>query len=59
METGAIEDAETDLIIGADGAYSRVRKIMAKRSLFNYAQTYIEHGYVEISVPTGKNNKVS
>ncbi|XP_067209597.1 kynurenine 3-monooxygenase isoform X3 [Linepithema humile] len=57
METGAIEDVETDLIIGADGAYSRVRKIMAKRPLFNYAQTYIEHGYVEISVPSGKKNE--
>ncbi|XP_067209596.1 kynurenine 3-monooxygenase isoform X2 [Linepithema humile] len=58
METGAIEDVETDLIIGADGAYSRVRKIMAKRPLFNYAQTYIEHGYVEISVPSGKKNEL-
>jgi len=59
METGAIENAESDLIVGADGAYSRVRKIMAKRPLFDYAQTYIEHGYVEISVPSGKNNEVN
>ncbi|XP_050464153.1 kynurenine 3-monooxygenase [Cataglyphis hispanica] len=56
-KTGAIEDAEADLIIGADGAYSKVRKIMAKRPLFNCCQTYIEHGYVELSVPSGKNNE--
>lgn len=59
MKTGAMENADADLIIGADGAYSKVRKIMAKRSLFNCAQTYIEHGYVELSVPSGKNNEVS
>lgn len=59
MKTGTIEDAEADLIIGADGAYSKVRKIMAKRPLFNCTQTYIEHGYVELSVPSGKNNEVS
>ncbi|CAL1677759.1 unnamed protein product [Lasius platythorax] len=57
MKTGAMENADADLIIGADGAYSKVRKIMAKRSLFNCAQTYIEHGYVELSVPSGKNNE--
>ncbi|XP_072757344.1 kynurenine 3-monooxygenase isoform X2 [Anoplolepis gracilipes] len=57
MKTGGIEDAEADLIIGADGAYSKVRKIMAKRPLFDCAQTYIEHGYVELSVPSGKNNE--
>ncbi|XP_029673211.1 kynurenine 3-monooxygenase [Formica exsecta] len=57
MKTGAIENTETDLIIGADGAYSKVRKIMAKRPLFNCSQTYIEHGYVELSVPSGKNNE--
>lgn len=59
MKTGAIENTEADLIIGADGAYSKVRKIMAKRPLFNCSQTYIEHGYVELSVPSGKNNEVS
>lgn len=58
-KTGAIEDAEADLIIGADGAYSKIRKIMAKRPLFDCSQTYIEHGYVELSVPSGENNEVS
>ncbi|XP_024882886.1 kynurenine 3-monooxygenase [Temnothorax curvispinosus] len=55
--TGTTEDAEADLIIGADGAHSKVRKIMTRRPLFNCAQTYIEHGYVEISVPRKEDNE--
>lgn len=47
-----------DLIIGADGAYSTVRRLMTKRPLFNCNQTYIEHGYVELFVPAGDDNKV-
>ncbi|OAD56203.1 Kynurenine 3-monooxygenase, partial [Eufriesea mexicana] len=55
--TETIEEVEADLIIGADGAYSTVRRIIAKRPLFNCSQTYIEHGYVELFVPAGKNNE--
>ncbi|KZC09826.1 Kynurenine 3-monooxygenase [Dufourea novaeangliae] len=43
-KTETIEEIQADLIIGADGAYSKVRKIMMKRPLFNCSQTYIEHG---------------
>lgn len=53
------EDAEADLIIGADGAYSKVRKIMTRQPFFNCAQMYIEHGYVELSVPCREDNEVS
>ncbi|XP_011137170.1 kynurenine 3-monooxygenase isoform X2 [Harpegnathos saltator] len=56
-ETGLTEDAEADLIIGADGAYSTVRRIMARRQYFNYAQTYIKHKYVELTVPAGDNKE--
>ncbi|CAG0882078.1 unnamed protein product [Cyprideis torosa] len=42
---------ETDLIIGCDGAYSAVRRQMMKRSRFNFSQTYIEHGYLELCMP--------
>lgn len=57
--TGTTENAEADLIIGADGAHSKVRKIMTRRPLFNCAQTYIEHGYVELSVSRSEDNEVS
>lgn len=49
--TREIIDVEAELIIGADGAYSSVRKAMMKRAGFDFAQTYIEHGYVEIGIP--------
>ncbi|KAJ2819190.1 kynurenine 3-monooxygenase, mitochondrial precursor, partial [Coemansia erecta] len=39
-----------DLIVGADGAFSRVRQRMMSKILMNYSQTYIEHGYCEFSL---------
>ncbi|XP_014468411.1 PREDICTED: kynurenine 3-monooxygenase isoform X2 [Dinoponera quadriceps] len=56
-KTGQIENAEADLIIGADGAHSTVRRIMVKRRYFNFAQTYIKHKYVELTVPAGENKE--
>ncbi|XP_076175190.1 kynurenine 3-monooxygenase cn isoform X2 [Ptiloglossa arizonensis] len=56
-KTDTIEEVDVDLIIGADGAYSTVRRLMTKRPLFNCNQTYIEHGYVELFVPAGDDNK--
>lgn len=58
-KTQRTEEVKADLIIGADGAYSTIRRVMAKRPLFNFSQTYIEHGYVELFVPIGKNNEVT
>ncbi|XP_046406425.1 kynurenine 3-monooxygenase [Ischnura elegans] len=42
---------KADLVVGADGAYSSVRKQLMKQPLFNYSQTYIEHGYMELCIP--------
>lgn len=41
----------SDFIIGADGAFSIVRRMMQKTSRFNYSQSYIEHGYKELTIP--------
>ncbi|KAH0944657.1 hypothetical protein HN011_000586 [Eciton burchellii] len=57
MKTGLLQDAEADLIIGADGAHSKIRRIMTRKPLFNYSQTYIEDQYLELSVPSGRDNK--
>lgn len=38
-------------IIGADGAFSGVRSAMQKRDLFNYSQSYLSHGYKELTIP--------
>ncbi|KAI5638533.1 FAD binding domain-containing protein [Phthorimaea operculella] len=44
-----------DLTIGADGAFSAVRKAMMKQPLFDYSQKYIEHGYLELCIPADEN----
>ncbi|CAG5107845.1 Similar to kh: Kynurenine 3-monooxygenase (Anopheles gambiae) [Cotesia congregata] len=49
--TQEVIEVEADLIIGADGAHSTVRKMMLKRPGFDFSQTYIEHGYVELNIP--------
>lgn len=48
---------KADLIIGCDGAFSTVRKQMVKQPGFNYSQTYIEHGYLELCIPPTKDNR--
>ncbi|KAJ0180371.1 hypothetical protein K1T71_003775 [Dendrolimus kikuchii] len=50
-DTNQDVDVNADLIIGADGAFSAVRKAMMKQPLFDYSQTYIEHGYLELCIP--------
>ncbi|KAL1122309.1 hypothetical protein AAG570_003714 [Ranatra chinensis] len=52
----ALKDVHADLIVGADGAFSAVRNCMLKLPMFNYNQTYIEHSYMELSIPPGANN---
>lgn len=58
-EDKEILTAKADLIIGADGAYSSVRREMMKQPLFNYSQYYIEHGYLELCIPPLENGDVS
>lgn len=43
--------ADADLIIGADGAFSAVRKAMQRTDRFNFSQYYLEHGYKELTIP--------
>jgi kynurenine 3-monooxygenase len=40
-----------DIIIGTDGAFSAVRNAMQFTDRFEYAQTFIEHGYKELRIP--------
>ncbi len=43
-----------DLIIGADGAYSRVRARLQKQSRFEYQQSYLPLGYKELIIDATK-----
>lgn len=40
-----------DLIVGSDGAFSGVRSSLVRTDRFNYSQTYLEHGYKELTIP--------
>lgn len=44
--------ADTDIIIGADGAFSAVRlQMMLNMDRLEYRQDYLEHGYKELTIP--------
>ncbi|UII33415.1 FAD-dependent monooxygenase [Fulvivirga ulvae] len=49
-------EKNADIIIGTDGAFSVVRRLMQRTDRFNYSQYYIEHGYKELSIPPAANN---
>lgn len=52
-ETGAVEQVGYRHVIGADGAFSGVRGSMQKRDRFDYSQSYLSHGYKELTIPAG------
>jgi kynurenine 3-monooxygenase len=49
-EKSTWKEYQFDLIFGADGAFSRVRHKMQRRSRFNYSQHFIDVGYKELSI---------
>jgi kynurenine 3-monooxygenase len=57
--TGESEKAEWqeyqfDMVFGADGAFSRVRHKMQRKSRFNYSQFFIDVGYKELTIPANE-----
>ncbi|KAI9030384.1 hypothetical protein DFJ74DRAFT_602867 [Hyaloraphidium curvatum] len=48
---GGDVNATADLVIGADGAFSRVRRVLMRKTHMKFSQEYIDHGYVELSMP--------
>lgn len=61
LDTGCVTlvDAVTDrtttehggIIVAADGAYSVARRQMSRLDRFDYQQSYLEHGYKELTIP--------
>lgn len=47
---GSVE-VTADAIIGADGAFSVVRRAMQSREGFDYSQDYLSHSYRELNIP--------
>ena len=57
QEDASSFSVETDLIFGADGAFSVARLHMQLNSdRFEYSQNYLDHGYKELLIPAGHNN---
>ena len=49
-EKGAWKAYKYNHIFGCDGAFSRVRHKMQRRSRFNYSQDFVEVGYKELAI---------
>lgn len=54
---GELKAAKSDIIFGADGAYSEVRYEMQRTPNFNINQQHEPYGYKELSIPPGKNGE--
>ncbi len=48
------DEHQFDVIFGCDGAFSRVRHKMQRRSRFNYSQDFLDTGYKELTIPAAK-----
>nr|WP_299074669.1 NAD(P)/FAD-dependent oxidoreductase [uncultured Allomuricauda sp.] len=48
------KEYQYDLIFGCDGAFSRVRHKMQRRSRFDYSQSFIDVGYKELTISPNK-----
>ena len=53
--TQAKQTISADVLIGADGAFSAVRKQMVAKHNHEYNYNEIEHDYKELLIPAGKN----
>ncbi|MGH1364592.1 MAG: FAD-dependent oxidoreductase, partial [Calditrichia bacterium] len=52
-ENGDAYTITSDTLIACDGATSPVRMEMQKTGRFNLQQSYLEHGYKELTIPAG------
>lgn len=43
--------ADADIVVGADGAYSAVRRAIQFTEGFNFSQDFLPHGYKELTIP--------
>ena len=50
-ERNETQQVRAEAIIGVDGAFSAVRRSMQRLDRFDYSQTYLAHGYKELTIP--------
>ena len=56
LSQGAHAGAATEsgsFIVGADGAFSVVRRALLRQDRFEYSQSFLSHGYKELTIPAG------
>lgn len=56
-QSNTTKSVEADLIVGADGAYSAVRRELMRRTRMDYSQEYIPHGYMELCIPASEHGE--
>lgn len=49
------ETLDADLILGTDGAFSPLRASLQRTPRFDHSQTWLSHGYKELTIPPGPN----
>lgn len=52
--TAGRERIEADVLIGADGAFSAVRRRLVDCDRFDYAQHFVDQGYKELTLPAAE-----
>lgn len=50
-EHGPFEQKTFDMVLGADGAFSRIRHRMQRQNRFDYSQYFLNIGYKELTIP--------
>ena len=49
-----IKKVSADILFGADGAYSKVRRLAQETPRFSYSQSYMPQSYIELHIPANK-----
>ena len=55
--TGALVRDRGDLVVGADGAFSEVRRQLQRRGLVHVVTEALDWGYKELAIPTGPDGR--
>lgn len=50
----SINKVSSDILFGADGAYSKVRRLAQETPRFSYSQTYMPQSYIELHIPANE-----
>jgi kynurenine 3-monooxygenase len=48
-------EVDADYIFGADGAFSKVRRLAQETPRFSYSQSFMPQSYIELSIPANEN----